>query len=204
MTIDTCNTSTSMDTTLSVFSGSCSALQCISYSDDDCDSDYSKVSFVPTLPSYLVAVSGYSSQIGNLAIRISQSLPSSCSNPLPISPGTSSTQQITGQPTIPSDPCGLLTGEPGFWFILENLSTSSSATITTCSSGTNYDTTIAVYSGSCSALQCVGSNDDTTCVVTGASITSQVNFTPAPSTTYYAVVSGFGAARGTFVLTLKQ
>ena len=208
MTVSTCNSNTTIDTVVSIFvNGSCSALQCVSYSDDNCDiyGYASSVTFNAVIGTpYLVAVSGYDGSVGTFSLSIAQVPPSTCATAYPIIPGDAIMQTINEQPVISNDPCGVVTGKPGFWFVLGDLSATTTATVSTCSADTDFDTIITVYSGSCAMQSCVASNDDYPCPITGFSISSELTFTPSVTETYYVVVSAFGTPQGNFVLTLSQ
>ncbi len=75
-------------------------------------------------------------------------------------------------------------------------------TATTCNVGTNYDTKLHVYDGSCGALNCVTANDDDFTCSTGG-LRSTVTWCAAAGTTYYILVNGFGSAQGNFELSLN-
>ncbi|MDB2364034.1 hypothetical protein N9V83_03300, partial [Flavobacteriales bacterium] len=70
-------------------------------------------------------------------------------------------------------------------------------TISTDNAGTNFDTQINVYSGSCGALVCVGSDLDS-----GTGETSEYTFTTTNATTYYVYVDGEGTAEGQYEISL--
>jgi hypothetical protein len=83
----------------------------------------------------------------------------------------------------------------------------ASVTVSTCNPGTDFDTKLGVFSGSCGALTCIGGNDDTTapeCVLpaTGFNRKSRVTFQSTAGTTYYVLVTGFGTAAGNFELSV--
>jgi hypothetical protein len=67
----------------------------------------------------------------------------------------------------------------------------------TCGSGTNYDTKIQVFTGTCGALTCVSGNDDGC-----QSLASSVTFTTQANTTYLIRVGGFASQVGTFSFSL--
>jgi len=66
--------------------------------------------------------------------------------------------------------------------------------------GSNFDTTLGVYTGtSVNALTTIASDDDS-----GGSLTSKVTFIPTPGQTYAIAVDGYAAASGTIVLNVRQ
>lgn len=94
----------------------------------------------------------------------------------------------TGEPHHPS-----VAGTKSVWWEWA-AGTSGSVTVTT--SGSNYDTTLAVYSGSGSLASLVhlGSNDDF------IGLASSVNFTATIGSRYYFQVNGYGSSEGSIVL----
>ena len=75
-------------------------------------------------------------------------------------------------------------------------------TLSTCSAGTNYDTKLSVFSGSCGSLVCIDGDDDHTC--THTNLHSEVSFAAVSGTTYYVLVHGFGSANGDFDLLVLE
>lgn len=73
---------------------------------------------------------------------------------------------------------------------------SSDASVTITTSGSSFDTTLAIYSGSpsLSSMSLVGSNDDTT------GLTSSVTFNALNGQSYYVQVSGYSSSTGNIVL----
>jgi len=113
----------------------------------------------------------------------------------------------------PTESCGTIPGSSGVWYSWTG--DGSIVTATTCNEGTNFDTKLNVYSGSCEELVCVagdddgspsGENPDPACVVeeTGstANRASTVPFESEEGVTYYFYVSGFGSAQGNFELSI--
>ncbi|MBO2010674.1 fibronectin type III domain-containing protein, partial [Hymenobacter negativus] len=106
--------------------------------------------------------------------------------------------------TTTGDPTGSCSGNapsssPGVFYSF--VGTGDVVTVTTCTAATAIDTKLFVYSGTCAALTCVGSNDDdNNCTSSGA---STVTFTSVVGTTYYFMVQRFGAGNtGTFALNV--
>lgn len=98
--------------------------------------------------------------------------------------------------------CGTTGGSAnGVWYTFTG--NGGFATLSTCNTGTNYDTKLHVFTGSCGNLSCVTGNDDYfstpfTCGV--SSLRSIVQFCTNPGQTYYVLVSGFGSSNGEFQL----
>ena len=77
----------------------------------------------------------------------------------------------------------------------------SSTRVTIDTVGSNYDTLLAVYTGtSVSALTPIASNDD----LSSSSRQSRVTFTPVAGRTYRIAVDGWEAQTGNIILTLNQ
>ena len=91
--------------------------------------------------------------------------------------------------------CGGLTTGPGVWY--KYIGDGSDVTLTTASSGTNFDTEILVYEGPCTNLVCLGSDNDS-----GAGTTSEITFTATIGTEYLIYVDGNGSSTGQFVLSV--
>ncbi|MHA6279521.1 T9SS type B sorting domain-containing protein [Salinimicrobium sp. CAU 1759] len=89
-------------------------------------------------------------------------------------------------------------GGPGIWYKLtDNSGTGLAVELNTCS-GTNYDSWIDVYSGSCGALNCLTSNDD------NCGLSSSVTFNTDGSSTYYVLIHGYRGAQGDFDLSVSS
>src|SRR5205085_10037223 len=77
----------------------------------------------------------------------------------------------------------------------------STASVSIDTSGSGFDTLLAVYTGSAvNALTTVVSNDD----VSKKDLTSKVTFTPVAGTTYQVAVDGYGGATGSVTLHWSQ
>jgi subtilisin-like proprotein convertase family protein len=84
------------------------------------------------------------------------------------------------------------------WYTVSGTGYNISASL--CGSG--YDTKIAVFTGDCGALVCVGGNDDAIC--SGVfSAQSEITFSSTLGVTYYIRVHGFGGSTGDYILTLE-
>ncbi|MFN0059199.1 MAG: hypothetical protein ACKVX7_12125 [Planctomycetota bacterium] len=72
--------------------------------------------------------------------------------------------------------------------------------LTTCTSGTDFDTKLRVYSGTCGAFDCVAGNDDAACSFSG--FRSRVIWLSEPGVEYLILLHGFSGATGNFALSL--
>lgn len=104
----------------------------------------------------------------------------------------------TGEPS--HDPGGS-PGGGSVWYQWQAPSTGS-VTINTTGSATNFDTVLAVYTGtSISALTVIAKNDD---IELGVIRTSSVTFNATAGTAYKIAVDGWNGERGNFVLNWTQ
>jgi len=88
--------------------------------------------------------------------------------------------------------CGLSIGAPGLWY--KFVGDGQNVVITTCNQF-GYDTQLHAYSGSCTGLTCVASNDDF--CTQGSSIW----FSTTNGTQYYVLVNGWGGSTGSFTIS---
>ncbi|MBF9239691.1 IPT/TIG domain-containing protein [Hymenobacter sp. BT683] len=109
--------------------------------------------------------------------------------------GTSVANTNTGDPT---SGCSTTIDNGGVFYSI--VGTGGNITVSVCSSITDYDTKLFVFSGTCQALTCVGDNDDDeTC---GAnSLASSVTFRSVAGTSYLVMVGGYDGETGAFALS---
>jgi hypothetical protein len=216
VTLSTCNATTNYDSQIGVFSGSCSALTCVAGNDNDaaCTAGGRKstVTFNSTAgTTYYIWVTGAVSARGNFSLSISCAgsvgvANDACANAISMSCNSTVSGATTGATSDAVGTCTTtLNTAPGVWYSF--VGNGASVTVSTCNPGTNYDTKLGVFSGSCGALTCIGGNDDTTapeCVLpaTGFNRKSRVTFQSTAGTTYYVLVTGFGTAAGNFELSV--
>lgn len=84
----------------------------------------------------------------------------------------------------------------GVWYIFTG--TGQEVTVSTDNTGTNFDTQINVFSGTCGSLTCVGGDDDS-----GTGTSSLYTFLSSNGTDYYIYVDGDGAAEGQFEISVS-
>jgi hypothetical protein len=75
----------------------------------------------------------------------------------------------------------------GLWY--QFVGDGSPVTMSLC--GSSFDTKIGIFTGTCTALVCVGGNDDF------CGLQSQITFNTNAGFTYYILVTGFNALNGT-------
>ncbi|MCO6489162.1 MAG: S8 family serine peptidase [Phaeodactylibacter sp.] len=128
------------------------------------------------------------------------SVASACNQAIDIQCGQTLEGSTAGE-AQPVFECGTeLNTAPGQWFHFTGNGTT--VTATTCSSETDYDTKLAVFSGSCDNLICEGGIDDDgeNCSVDG--LLSTVEFFAESGTEYFIYVTGYDDASGSFALSI--
>jgi hypothetical protein len=92
--------------------------------------------------------------------------------------------------------CGTNVSAPGVWYSFTG--TGDDIELSLC--GSDYDTKLFLYSGSCAALECVGGNDDnfTQCPTNG--LNSYIYASTELGETYYVFVSGYSLNTGLYTL----
>ncbi|MCA1807565.1 MAG: hypothetical protein LC687_06940, partial [Actinobacteria bacterium] len=116
--------------------------------------------------------------------------------------GNSLNATNTGNPAIGF--CGTAPGASGVWYVFEG--DGNIITATTCNIGTDFDTKLNVYSGSCDEFACIGGNDDSSgenCQIGSNNRKSTVEFQSEAGVTYYILVSGFTSATGNIELSIS-
>lgn len=95
----------------------------------------------------------------------------------------------------PASVCTGVAGK-GIWYIIQG--TGGDVTLTTDNTGTNFDTQINVFTGTCGSLTCIAGDDDGGVTISNA---STVTFSSTAGTYYYVYIDGDGSAQGEFVLS---
>ncbi len=193
----------SFDTLLAVYTGSgVSAVTTVASNDDTSSSLQSSVTFTASAgTSYRIAVDGYSGASGSIVLTWSQSATTSA----PANDSFSSAIALTsssGTTTGSNASATKETGEPshagnsGGASVWWKITPTATGQVTVTTAGSNFDTLLAVYTGSAiGSLTSVASNDDT-----GATLQSSVSFTGTAGTTYYIAVDGYSGSTGSIVL----
>ena len=184
------------DTKVGVFTGTCAALVCVTGNDDFCGLQ-SSVTFATTLgTTYYVLVTGFGTATGafTMTMTCAAAIPNDdCTGALPIACGGSVSGTTVGATTDNPPTCvTTLNTAPGIWYTF--VGNGANNTLSMCG-GATWDTKIGVFTGTCAALVCVTGNDDF------CGLQSQVTFATTLGTTYYVIITGFGAATGAFTLT---
>lgn len=96
--------------------------------------------------------------------------------------------------------CGLPITSPGVWYTV--VGTGGTLTASTCDVGTDFDTKLHVYCGSCPFdLVCIAANDDGPSQCATA---SEATWCSEDGRTYYILVTGFQENMGNFVLHVSE
>lgn len=203
LTVETCGGITNYDTKLSVFSGACGALTCEAGNDDACGLQSQVITSTSPGQLYYILVHGFGSATGNFSITATLgSAPSgndACAGATPVACGSSVTGSTVGASVDNAGTCVTTNTAPGVWY--QVIGTGGIITATTCNAGTNYDTKLSVFTGSCAALTCVtGNDDDFSCSFSG--LRSTASWSSTPGQIYYVLVHGFGSATGAFELSV--
>ncbi len=202
--ITTCGSD--FDTALQVYTGGCGSLTPVNggCNDDDgpaCGSDSSlaSVSFPGTAATtYRILVGGYAGGFGNLSITAKVAPPptnDSCTGAISMTAGVVYTMDTAGA-TSGSDPkanCQTNFGS-GVWYAF---TPSSNGTVIISSCGSDFNTVLQVYTGSCGSLTPVndGCNDDSL-ACGGEGTSASVSFVGTSGTTYRILAGGYAGAFG--------
>ncbi len=204
--LTTCSANTNFNTKLRVYDGSCSALNCITGNDDDLGCASSTLNSTVNFASvngttYYILVHGFGDEEGDFELAMTCTFDNNeCLGALPIDCG----QVVSGSTVNASNDvapfCGTSDGTGGgLWYSF--IGDGSCVTLSTCNPGTNYDTKLRVYTGSCDDLICeAGDDDDPGCGL--SSLRSTVTFVSMDGTEYFVLVHGFGSSEGLFELSM--
>jgi len=208
MTATTCADTSTYDTRLSLFTGDCGALECVTSNDDNCAirSTLSTVSWEPVEgATYYVLVHGWSSSSGDFSLTVDATIAPPVMQDNDGCDGAIALDLATGQaivdgttaegatPDAENADCSASTA-PGLWYTAVGNGGAMSAGL--C--GSSYDTKISVFSGDCGALSCVASNDDS------CGLQSVAGWDSEDGVTYSILVHGFSSSSGNFILTVDQ
>ena len=196
VTISLCGGGTDYDSLLRVFDD-CDLANELAANDDFCGLQ-SQVTFVSDGTStYYIMVEGFGSNSGNFSLDVT------CEDPLPndgcegaiaVSCGDSVSGSTDGATVDTAPTCGTPITSPGVWYSLDDTSgLPGNITLSLCN-GTDFDSKISVYSGSCAALVCVGGNDDS------CGLQSEITFATNGNTKFYILIHSFGGATGNFTM----
>lgn len=192
----------SFDTLLAIYTGSSvGALTGIASNDDVGRSRQSSVTFnVTGGTTYAVAVDGYNGDFGSVTLNWTHTTGSAPANDAfagavdltSVSGVVSGSNRFATKEAGEPSHAGNAGGASVWWKITPN----RNARVRLSTSGSNFDTTLAVYTGTAvNALTRVAANDDA-----GNTLQSSVSFRATSGTTYYIAVDGHGGATGSIRL----
>ncbi len=117
-----------------------------------------------------------------------------CADAIPVACGNTYTGTTTNATDDIALNCGTNVTAAGVWYLL--LGSNQQVTLSTCV-GTDYDTRLNVYTGSCGAFTCVTGNDD------ACDLQSSVSFVALEDVSYYVLVQGYNGLTGNFTLAVE-
>jgi len=120
-----------------------------------------------------------------------------CSDAILISATEYTNTQSTTNATAVADPspsCGYAVGR-GVWY---RFTAPANGFLTADTCGSDFDTVLALYSGTCESLTAVDCNDDS-----GSGYQSSITSSASAGTTYYLLAGGYNAAGGSLVMHLS-
>ena len=197
----------SFDTVLAVYTGSSVAnlTEIASNDDEDAGTNKSRVTFEAIAgTTYAIAVAGKGNASGSIRLTISRTQPPppandnfanriNISNPTTVTGTNINATEETGEPIH----AGIPTARSSVWW---RFTPSASGQVTINTIGSNFDTVLAVYTGSSiSSLTEVASNDDF------SGLQSQVSFQGTAGTSYAIAVAGYTRLthQGNITLTVQ-
>jgi hypothetical protein len=181
------------------FLGNCTVLLCVTAADDNCGDD-ARVSFATGVGvEYLILLHGdNANDRGDYELTVTKGASNDdCADALPITCGSTVVGSTIGSTPDAAPGCNTSydSNSGGVWY--KYTSTGDRVTASLC--GSNYDTKIHVYTGSCgfAAFNCVTSNDD------ACGLQSEVEFCTNAGEDYFILVSGFNTSQGSYSLSLN-
>ena len=211
LTASLCNEITQFDTKISVYQGSCQALECVTGNDQWCGYQ-SSVNWESTIGiTYYILVhgstGGTSPSMGDFGLTVFEFQPSAnnfCTDAILLEPGAvqqGSTSTANADVNVDScDYTGVNTKNqaPGVWYKV--VGTGSGMRASTCGPETSFDTRISIYKGeNCEALKCIIADDN------GCGFQSSAYWFANQGETYYILVTGnLFSNFGDFVLRIEE
>lgn len=203
-------------TTTQVYSGTCGSLVSVSCADGVFGNSNMLLQNLNVGQTYYVRVFSTSSTATTTSnFQIAVTTPSAVNNDtcatatvLACNGTAQGSNALATDDVLPASTCGstgLTATYKGVWF---TVTASENGPITVDACGTQYDSYLRVYSGSCSALTCIGNvsgtgYSDNACANIYDS--PKVTFTGEAGTTYYVLLTGYTAARiGNYSISVTQ
>ncbi len=156
--------------------------------------------------TYLIGVFSFSGPGGSFEVCVQEPPPPPvndlCVNAMQLDCGGSHVDSTTWATDIDVQPVcqgppgsGGIEEGAGVWFSFTG--TGDAMTVSTDNPGTDFDTELALYRGSCDTLTCLGGDDDG-----GSGLTSLISFLSDADTTYYVYVDGDFLEFGNYEISL--
>lgn len=199
VTVSLCS-GTDFDTVVRIFEN-CTLANEIAVNDDSCGLQSELTFLSDGTSTYYIMIEGFGSNAGNFTMAVTceeLAVNDECENALPLACDETVTGTTTNATFDVSAPAcgGVDITAPGVWYeFTDNSGLITDYTISLCG-GTDYDSKLTVYSGTCGALVCETANDDS------CGLQSEVSFQSDGNTTYYILVHGFLNATGNFTLNV--
>jgi hypothetical protein len=192
------------DTTSGIYTGSSVAALTLVASNDDAPGVHtSLVTFIAVAgTTYQIAVDGYNGAAGNITLNVALTPSGPANNNFAnrtVITGSSAT--VTGSNVNATKEAGEpnIAGNAGGKSVWWTWTAPASGKVTISTAGSNFDTTLGIYTGSAAAaLTLVASNDDAPGVRT-----SLVTFNAVAGVTYQIAVDGYNAVTGNIVLSIR-
>jgi hypothetical protein len=149
-----------------------------------------------TLFSCLVSNANGTAMSANAMLTVSAPANDLCSGAIVISSNPYSNSQSTTNASAIGDPspsCGTSVGK-GVWYAY---TAPTNGLLEVDTIGSDFDTVLGLYTGSCGALTQRACDDDS-----GHNLTSKITVVAAAGTTYYILAGGYGGASGNLALHL--
>jgi hypothetical protein len=208
-----CSRTYGFEPALNVFSGPCSNLTCsIEIStfqyNSGCNEYYGGYSISwaseADVEYHILVFSAYSSMQLDFDLTLTSTEPvenDSCINAISLSSTSAAAATSVEGSTLAAtrsdfDACGLSNGSADVWYTIEG--SGMMLTVSTCGQKTTFDTQISIYSGSCTDLTCIVTNDDF------CEVQSSVTWVTEVGELYFVRVHGYGYSAGHFELTTSQ
>lgn len=184
------------DTALTIYDGTCGALNELQCNDDSCGLQ-SEVTVVPVAGTdYIIRVGGFSGGEGAGVLSVDEdgvAFNDDCNGAIPVATGVTMFD-TTGAAAGAASPC-VFGDQNDLWYSY-TAAGAGGLTISLCGSG--YDTALEVFTGDCGSLTSVACNDDT------CGLQSEVAFTQIPGTEYLIKIGGFNGATGAGMMTVTD
>lgn len=204
MEASTCNPGTNYSTALTIMTGGCDVLECVSSKTVTCDGERSMSYWDSNIgQQYFVYVHGQEpTDVGRFSLTIDEGSlgveNDFCGSAVPLTvPSTiyGSTVNATGDDDY-AQMCGIAASGPGVWYTV--VGDGRFITASLCGDWTSYDTQIYVFSGdSCKDMTCVAFNED------GCGNQSEATWQTQEGQLYFILVNGFSQSVGDFELVVS-